>query len=300
MAAKQLTRKQVETALGWDVERQALQLADGTEVKSHFANARVVEGNTQILGVVGKGYRVIQNKEILDLAESLRKKHKLRFTHAGVVGNGERVYFQCSGPSFPVSEGDEITPYMLFVNAHDGSLACRMAPMTERMVCQNQLANFVRDQPSFVSIRHSGNVKQKLEEVGRLGRHYMSICQANRAAMVALRKKRVTKKKMTRFFETLYLEQIREVTTDPKTRNEDLARNRADVAFQKFRQRFENEIPVAGSTAWNMANAYTGWLQHDYRVGKDPARSQKRRRQSSLFGILAQRSVIAFQAALNA
>ncbi len=294
-----LSKKYVEDALGWRVEQMPVQLPDGTVIESHIANTRLVDDERQVLGVVGKNYQLIQNSDLLDLARSLCRKERLKFTNVGVIGDGERIYFQCSGQSYSVGNNDEITPYMLFLNAHDGSLACRMSPMTERLVCENQLPNFIETEASFVSIRHAGDVKQKLEEAGRLSRHFMTVTAANRKAMLALRKKQVTAKKMADFFRDMYLEQIREVTTVPDTRTEDLARNRADVAFHQYKERFEKETPIAGTTAWNMANAYTGWLQHDYRVGKDPKKSQQRRRHSSLFGILAQRSVWAFQAALN-
>lgn len=297
---KNLTRKQVEQSLGWQVDTEPVQLADGTTIDSHFANTRVIDGERQVLGVVGKSYQVIQNTELLDFAETIRKKHKLKFTHVGTVGDGSRVYFQCSGDSFSIGKSDEVTPYMLFINSHDGSLTCRMNPMTERMVCANQFATFTNDKHSYAAIRHSGDVKSKLEQAGRLGRYFMEASKTTQMAMLQLRRKSVTQRKVADYFKDMYLQQIREVTTNPQDRPEDLARNRADIAFQKYKQRFENEAPIAGTTAWNMANAYTGWLQHDYRAGKDPERSKQRRHHSALFGIQAQRSVEAFQAAMTA
>lgn len=296
----ELDIEQIQQALGWQVVPTAIQLADGTPVASHVANTRMLGDERFVLGVVGKGYQVIQNDEILELADAVRNQHGLKFSHAGVVGNGQRVYFQCAGDSFQVGDGDAVTPYMLFVNAHDGTLACRMTPMTERMVCQNQLGNMIKTQNSWVSIRHSGDVSSKLAEAGRLGQHFMTVAKANRQAMLRLRGKTVSTKKMAQFFKGLYENQIGFVAPNPKDKAEEHSLKRADRAFAKYKERFELEKPIAGATAWNMANAYTGWLQHDHRTGKDPQRSQQRRRQSALFGVNAQRSVQAFQAALNA
>ena len=64
-------------------------------------------------------------------------------------------------------------------------------------------------------------------------------------------------------------------------------------------KRFENEKRIAGSTEWNMANAYTGFLQHDRGVGKIPQQTAQRRYESSLFGVTASRSVEAFRIALS-
>lgn len=297
--AKELSTQQIQQALGWQVEPTAIQLADGTPIDTHVANTRIVGDERFVLGVVGKGYQVIQNDEILELADAIRNQHGLKFSHAGVVGDGQRVYFQCAGDSFSVGENDEVTPYMLFVNGHDGTLACRMTPMTERMMCENQLGNMIRTQESYVAIRHSGNVKTKLAEASRLGRHFLTVAKANRQAMLRLRGKQVSAKKMADFFKVLYEQQIGIVNANPKDKSEERSLNRADLAFLKYKERFETEKPIAGTTAWNMANAYTGWLQHDHRTGKDPERSKTRRHHSALFGVNAQRSVHAFQAALN-
>ncbi len=292
-------REQVEEMLAWDVEQAPLQLEDGTSITSHVANLRSIDGLRHVLGVVGKSYQVIQNQHLLDLGETICQQQKLTYSMGGILGHGERVFFQCAGQPFSVGKGDEIVPYMLFANSHDGSMACRMLPMTERLVCSNQLANIVKKEESWVSIRHTGSVGERLAEAGRLAQHFMTVIQANRVLMLQLRKRQVTAKKMAKFFRDMYLGQVREVTTTPDSHREDLARERAHNSFLQYEQRFQAEQTVAGHTTWNMANAYTGWLQHDHRAGRDPLRSAKRRLESSLFGLLAQRSVEAFQAALT-
>ena len=296
---KHLSKKDVEQRLDWKISRSELQLADGTPIESHYATTRMIDGEQHILGVVGRNYQLIQNEEILGIAESICRKNKLRFTNAGVVQNGQRVFFQCAGTPFNVGRGDEVTPYMLFVNAHDGSMACRMTPMTERMVCENQLSNMLDNHATWVSIRHSGDVSEKLKEAGRLSRHFLTVAKANRAAMLRMRQKSVSAKKVADFFKDMFVQHFGEVNTNPTSRPEELSRERAHKAYQKYLNRFESEKSIAGATAWNMANAYTGWLQHEHRAGRDPQKSATRRLHSSLFGLLADRSVHTFQSALN-
>jgi broad specificity phosphatase PhoE len=63
--------------------------------------------------------------------------------------------------------------------------------------------------------------------------------------------------------------------------------------------RFEGDRQVAGATAWNAMNAYTGWLQNDRPPrGKDPARAREKQVHSRLFGVDADRSLEAFAVAL--
>lgn len=293
-------RKKIEQALDWDVHRIPLQLEDGTPLESHVANVRMLEGQPHVLGVVGKGYEIIQNEDLLSMAEAVQRKHKLSVTFAGVIGQGERVFLQCAGEAFSVGGSDEVRPYMLFANGHDGGLSCRMTPMTERLACTNQLRNIAKENETWLSIRHYGDVKTKMEEAGRLARHFLTVSAANRSLMVRLRDRGVTHKRLAKFFEQMYSLHYGPVVGNPQSKSESQAKGRAETSFDKFVQRFEADVPVAGATAWNMANAYTGWLQHDHRVGRDPAQSSYRRYVSSLFGVLADRSVEAFQSAMTA
>ena len=259
----------------------------------------MLDGESHVLGIVGKGYEIIQNEDLLAMAETVQKKHRLKLTFAGVIGAGERVFLQCGGEPFSVGSDDEVRPYMLFANGHDGSLSCRMTPMTERLACTNQLRNIAANEETWVSIRHYGDVKSKLEEAGRLARHFFEVSEASKALMVRLRDRGVTKKRLTKFFEAMYSSHYGAVVGNPQTKADSQAKTRAESSFDKFLRRFEADIPIAGATAWNMANAYTGWLQHDHRVGRDPAQTSYRRYVSSLFGVLADRSVDAFVSALS-
>ena len=295
----EFTRQKCDEILGWDVFRQPLQLDDGTEVDSHFANIRLIDGEPHVLGVVGKGYQIIQNSDMLDMAESLRQKHRLRYSFVGVIRNGERVFFQCASDSYSIGGGDEVTPYMLFANGHDGTMSCRMSPMCQRLVCTNQLANITRQDQGWISIRHSGDVSTKLDEVGRVGRYFLTMSTENRKLLVRLRDRPVTRRRAADFFRTLYSQHYGVVSANPRNESEDRAKSRSAKGLDAFLARFEGDLQIAGASAWNMANAYTGWLQHDRGRGRNPERSAYRRLVSSLFGVLSQRSVEAFQLALT-
>lgn len=290
---------EVERVLGWQVDSLPLFLESGQQVKTHVANCRVDGDKHRVLGIVGAGYGIIQNRELIELANVIRNEHELQFANAGITKDGARVFFQCKGESFDVGDGDEVVPYMLFCNGHDGTLSCRMMPMTERMFCQNQLGNIVKNTQSWAVIRHSGDVKSKLAEAGRLGRQYLVTCKANREAMLDLRATGVKHEDLMKFFGTTYQKHYGKVDQNPKDEAGERAVQRMKDGFGEFMKRFDKEKPVAGATAWNMANAYTGWIQHDKNAGKNTQKSQRSRYESSLFGVLADRSVEAFRAALS-
>jgi len=174
-----------------------------------------------------------------------------------------------------------------------------MTPMTKRMWCQNQLGNIVRKHSAFAAIRHTGDTRLKLEEAKRLGRQYFTTMQANREAMLAMRDTGVKTEDLQRFFHDCYSKHFGPVNFNAKTEAEERAAERAKAGYAEYVKRFESEKRIAGSTAWNMANAYTGWLQHDRGVGKYPQKTAQRRYESSLFGVTAGRSVEAFRVALE-
>ncbi|HQX50057.1 MAG TPA: DUF932 domain-containing protein [Planctomycetaceae bacterium] len=292
-----IDRAEVERYLSWSVDRIPLTLHTGEPVKTHVANVR--SDSRQVIGVVTAGFQTIQNQELIDLADAVRNDQQLRFCNAGVVAGGARVFFQCRGDSFDIGDGDEVVPFMLFCNGHDGSLSCRMTPMTKRMWCQNQLGNIVRKHSAFAAIRHTGDTRLKLEEAKRLGRQYFTTMQANREAMLAMRDTGVKTEDLQRFFHDCYSKHFGIVNFNAKTEAEERAAERAKAGYAEYVKRFENEKRVAGSTAWNMANAYTGWLQHDRGVGKNPQKTAQRRYESALFGVTASRSVEAFRVALE-
>ncbi len=291
-----IDRSEVERYLSWWVDRVPITLQTGEPVKTHVANVR--SDSRQVIGIVTKGFQTIQNKELIDLADAVRNDQQLQFCNAGVVARGARVFFQCRGESFDVGDGDEVSPFMLFCNGHDGSLSCRMTPMTKRIWCQNQLGNIVKAHSAFAAIRHTGNTRQKLEEAKRLGRQYFTTIQANRTAMLAMRDTGVKSEDLQKFFQECYTKHFGAVGLNSKTDAEERAAERARQGYSEFVKRFENEKRIAGSTVWNMANAYTGWLQHDRGVGKDPQKTAQSRYESSLFGVTASRSVEAFRLAL--
>jgi hypothetical protein len=161
------------------------------------------------------------------------------------------------------------------------------------------LGNIVKRQTSIAVIRHTGDMKSKIEEAKRLGRAYFTTVKANRDAMLELRNTAVKTEDLQKFFHGVYEKHFGAVQMNAKDEAQERAVQRMKDGFGEYMLRFEKEKKIAGATAWNMANAYTWWLQHCKGVGKNPQKSAQRRYESSLFGVNASRSVEAFQSALG-
>lgn len=116
------------------------------------------------LGVVGDGYTVVQNAELVDFAEALAGESGAKFETAGTLRNGKLVWLLAVMPDTLKVGGDNIKPYLLLHNGHDGSAAFSVRATTVRVVCWNTLSAAVGDQNYTYMVRHTANIAEKIGE----------------------------------------------------------------------------------------------------------------------------------------
>ena len=104
---------------------------------------------------------------------------------------------------------------------------------------------------------------------------------------------------MQRFFLECYTRDFGAIASNPQNKQEEKARNKSQDAFQLVSNRFDADRELAGATAWNAMNAYTGWSQNDRKFWKDAGKENERRTASKLFGQDAERASDALLTALS-
>ena len=67
-------------------------------------------------------------------------------------------------PTKYIISGDEITPYLVFMNSHDGTGAIKAAMTPIRVVCQNTLNLALSTAKRCWSTNHTGDINGKLED----------------------------------------------------------------------------------------------------------------------------------------
>jgi phage/plasmid-like protein (TIGR03299 family) len=78
------------------------------------------------LGVVGKGYGIVQNEEVVDICEVWNEDNLARYVAAGAPNKGERIYVVMKTPQFiqlGPNPSDKIENHFFITSAHDGSEA---------------------------------------------------------------------------------------------------------------------------------------------------------------------------------
>jgi hypothetical protein len=113
--------------LGFQVGSLPLYLADGTEVKGHKASVRFADdGSTAAtLGIVGDGYRHVQNAEACEILQVLAQEFGCVPSAAGALGNGEKCWMlmRLADATITPVPGDDVRGYFLLHWGHDGNIS---------------------------------------------------------------------------------------------------------------------------------------------------------------------------------
>ncbi|MBW3522888.1 DUF932 domain-containing protein [Chryseobacterium sp. NKUCC03_KSP] len=139
------------------------------EVPNYFANIRT--DNNTVLGVVGKDYQIVQNREAFSFFDAIvGGGNGILYETAGALGNGERIFITAKLPDYiRVGNGDDITEkYIFLTTSHDGSGSITAAFTPVRIVCQNTLNASLKNMSNVVRIRHTAGAKQRLEDAHKV------------------------------------------------------------------------------------------------------------------------------------
>jgi len=138
-------------------------------VPNYFANIR--NDNNAVLGVVGKDYHIVQNREAFNFFDAIvGGGDGILYETAGALGNGERIFITAKLPGYiRVGNGDDVTEkYIFLTTSHDGSGSITAAFTIIRIVCQNTLNASLRNMSNVVRIKHTAGAKQRLEDAHRV------------------------------------------------------------------------------------------------------------------------------------
>ena len=165
------TQEMLELAhlAGWNVRLEAVDLP-GRSHREYFATVRTnpFDGESDVLGLVGERYNVLQNEELFTFGDNLLDGG--RWETAGSIKNGTVVFgslaLERETNLDPKGRGDKVNNYLLVHTSHDGSLAIQASVTPVRVVCQNTLNAAVgskgnRAKQSF-RIRHTQTVQGKV------------------------------------------------------------------------------------------------------------------------------------------
>lgn len=123
----------------------------------------------EVLGIVGKDYEIIQNRDAFSFFDSIVGGDGIQYETAGALGKGERIFITAKLPGYiKVGREDLIEQYLFLTTSHDGYGSITAAFTPVRIVCNNTLNAALRNHSNSIKIRHTANAKERLEQAHKV------------------------------------------------------------------------------------------------------------------------------------
>lgn len=161
------------SGLDWEVISKDVLISNGEIINGYKANVR--SSDNKVLGIVTDRYKIIQNKDAFAFTDMLLGEG-VKYETAGSLSNGKRVWMLAKMDTIKIC-GDDVTPYMVFTNSHDGTGAIKVAMTPIRVVCQNTLTMALKNATRTWSTKHCGDINSKLADARNtlnLANNYMN------------------------------------------------------------------------------------------------------------------------------
>ena len=108
-------------------------------------------------------YKVVQNEDAFAFTDDLLGEG-VTYETAGSLQDGRKTWLLAKLPQRYIISGDEIAPYLVFMNAHDGSGSIKVAMTPVRVVCMNTLNLALAKAKRCWSTAHTGDIRAKIED----------------------------------------------------------------------------------------------------------------------------------------
>jgi len=150
----------------WNVRLSDIDLPARSH-KSWFAVTRTnpFDGGSDVLGVVGSRYKVLQNEELFQFGDALLDGG--RWETAGSIKNGTVVFGSLALDRETVLDpsgvADKVDNYLLLHTSHDGSVAVQASVTPVRVVCQNTLNIALHNVKQSYKIRHTETIGGRVQ-----------------------------------------------------------------------------------------------------------------------------------------
>ena len=239
----------------WNVRLEEIENPEG--YRSHKSAHRVVRTNpfdngTDILGVVGERYQVVQNEGLFEFGDNLLDGGA-SWESAGSIKHGTVVFGSLVIPKEftldPNGANDKTTTYLLVHTSHDGSVALQASITPVRVVCQNTLNLALGSVKQSFKIRHTQTAEGKIavaREALGLANHYLDEFDLLAKEMIS---KEITQAK----FDEIVLKAYPMPTKDSKGSMKKWA-DKIDLIQSIYVGDYNNTI---SGTAWGALNALT-------------------------------------------
>jgi phage/plasmid-like protein (TIGR03299 family) len=264
----------VGAAMGWEVQLQPIYTGPERNIRVKDRHAvcrtdRLDQPDGGQLGVVGRDYTPLQNREAFDFLDPVVGQGAAVYHTAGSLRGGRQIWLLAKLPGEIRVIGDDIAEkYVLLSNSHDGTSAVRAGITPIRVVCQNTLNLAIRGMGGL-SIRHFPDVAVRVREAWKLLGIVNEAFGTAGAVMQQMAKVPMTTDKVAAYFERVM----------PLPTDDDDLFAKVQQRHHRLKELFETgigtDLPGVRGTTWAAYNAVTQWVDRESytRRHKEPLRS---------------------------
>jgi len=247
--------------LDYTVEKQRLLTERWLDVPDYFATVR--QDNNQILGMVGKDYTIVQNRDVFSFFDQVVGEGKAIYETAGCLGKGGVIFITAKLPKqIIIGKDSPIDNYLVLCSSHDGSMAITAFFTPVRVVCQNTLNAAFSNNTNRVYIKHTQNVKERFVEAALVMGIHSEYLDKLEVAFRLLYDKKVSDQDMRSIVTRAFLNK-EEIKTLVLTGNIELSprkTNMVDGVAQYYQM--ASEIDNIRGTGYGVYNAVAGYFQN--------------------------------------
>ena len=289
--------------LDWPVVKESIYLESGITVPDKYATVRYIKDKVdgkivtlqQVLGVVGKNYEILQNKDAFGFFDAIVADKKTAMYHtAGSLRGGSQIWLLVKLPKNIKVGKQHIEQYVLLTNSHDGTSVVKARFTLIKVVCANTLRAALGTKDVFeVRIKHTGQMKDKLAEAHKVMGIVSETSNETEELYNALAKVKIS--------DGIAVNMFGELVPDKKdAKHNTRSENIRSGLVQLYEDSNEIDKDTAG-TVWNWYNAVTSYVSHNRGTrGKDDLARSDNKFHGLMFGTGEQMNKEALAMATNA
>ena len=240
-----------KAGLDWLVRQTRVQSLELQPVYAEGFKLNIRNSDDAPLGIVKDRYQLVQNSEAFAFMDSLVDEG-VQFCQAGQFQGGRKVWILAKLPERYIIAGDAVSPYVVFINSHDGSTGIKIAMTPVRVICCNMLNLALKRANRTWSAMHTGKITWKLKEAKHTLVHAHAYMDDLGREIDELSRKKISEAQIIHLTQQLFPES--EKMTDTQKKN--TAAMKAD-----FLERYRNapdllNLPNNGYRFINAASDY--------------------------------------------
>ena len=242
--------------------------------------------------IVGNNYQIIQNVEAFSFFDVVVGEGQAIYHSAGALGKGEKIWLLAKLPQdIIINPSDRVEKYLCLTNAHTGKASLLMYFTPIRVVCENTLNWSMKDAKNGIAIRHTGDIKSKVEEARRVLGLSIDYYKQFEQMVIKMENVPMQVKELNIYFDKvlgIYEKDEEEISTRKQNQKEEML-----ILFDKGKgQDLGNKHSL-----WKAYNAVTEYVDHK-RTVKNVKENPNNKLESIWFGSGAKIKQKAYEEAL--